>query len=46
MDLETKRNAIDKLTAMEFRVGFPDEILVDDLIEEYYKEVGTAFPWQ
>ena len=40
MDKVTKKNGLDKLKAMEFRIGFPDEILVDDLIEEYYKEVN------
>ena len=39
MDRQTRKNAIEKLKAMEFRIGFPDEILIDDLIELYYKEV-------
>lgn len=39
MDTQTRLNAIEKLKAMEFRIGFPDEILVDELIDEYYKEV-------
>lgn len=39
METQTRKNAIDKLKAMEFRIGFPDEILIDELINDYYKEV-------
>ena len=41
MDKQTRKNAIAKLQSMEFRIGFPDEILIDDLIELYYKEVSV-----
>lgn len=39
METQTRKNAIDKLKAMEFRIGFPDEILIDELINDYYKEL-------
>ena len=39
MDNRTRENAIEKLKSMEFRIGYPDEILIDDLISKYYRDV-------
>ena len=40
MDHQTKQNAIKKLRSMEFRIGYPDEIVIDELVSDYYDEVS------
>ena len=42
MDQRTKQNAIKKLQSMEFRIGYPDEILRDELVSEYYDELEMS----
>ncbi|KAJ6217058.1 hypothetical protein RDWZM_008215 [Blomia tropicalis] len=39
MDHQTKENAIKKLRSMEFRIGYPDEIVIDELVSDYYDEI-------
>ena len=40
MDTETRKHAMDKLNLMNFRVGFPDELLDDELVSDFYENVG------
>ncbi|KPM06635.1 Neprilysin 2-like protein [Sarcoptes scabiei] len=39
MDSRTKQSALDKLASMNFRIGYPDELLDDDLISKYYENL-------
>lgn len=45
MDHQTKENAIKKLRSMEFRIGYPDEIVIDELVSDYYDEleIGDSY---
>ncbi|KAH7638002.1 neprilysin 2-like protein [Dermatophagoides farinae] len=39
MDTETRKHAMDKLNLMNFRVGFPDELLDDELVSDFYENL-------
>lgn len=39
MDKHTLKRAVDKLDAMEAHVGYPEELLNDTLVEQYYEKV-------
>jgi predicted metalloendopeptidase len=39
MDDKTKARAEDKLNRMKERIGYPDEILSKDLVEDYHKDL-------
>lgn len=39
MDEETRKSAINKLHSMSTHIGYPDEIMDDSKIENYYKEL-------
>lgn len=40
MDAETRKEALDKLNLMNFRIGFPDEILDNNLVSNFYQNVS------
>lgn len=40
MDDETKRNALDKAKSMATHIAYPDELLSDDKLEEFYDGVS------
>ena len=39
MDNTTKKSALEKIDAMDVLVGYSDELLKDDIITEYYKDL-------
>jgi predicted metalloendopeptidase len=43
MDPKTKGMALNKLHAIKSCVGYPDELLNEDLLEEYYRGVTMRF---
>lgn len=42
LDFETKDQAKDKILKMDLKVGYPDYILEDDLLNADYDEVSTV----
>jgi len=42
MDKHTKLNAIEKLESMQFRIGFPDELLDHELISHFYRMLNLT----
>lgn len=42
MDRTTKKRALEKLTSMGSYVGYPDELLNDNLIEQFYSQLNMS----
>lgn len=40
MDEKTRKNALEKADSMTTHIAYPDELLDDKKIEEFYKDVG------
>lgn len=43
MDEKTKQNALDKAKSMSTHIGYPDEMLNDKKLEEFYGDVSLFF---
>lgn len=39
MDEKSRMSAIEKANAMKFQIGYPDELMNDSLIDEYYNDL-------
>lgn len=45
MDEETRKNALDKARSMSTHIAYPDELLDDKKLEEFYADVSIIGDW-
>lgn len=39
MDADTQSEAMHKANSMGFHIGYPDELISDEILEEYYRDL-------
>lgn len=46
MDETTRKSALEKATAMEFHIGYPNELTDDAILSEYYRDLELQYDSQ